>query len=364
MKTLKLPLLLGAVVIMAASCKKEETPQPVPTPNPGGYTVPTTYNFSNVSYSGQTTRIIMLDSLSNYMKKANNGDLLDASVMKNMYSNTGNPFNNSTLDGSGKQLKNKTYSADQTYFDNLFDSVAVTSQSATNVGSNGVAGVVTSNDNTKKYLFNRNGIQYNQLIKKHLMGAVFYYQAVEIYLANIPTNDNNTVVTGEGTVMEHSCDEAFGYLGVPVDFPANVNGLMSWGEYTDEVNPKITSSTPLMNAFLKLRAAISNKDNTTRDSQIIVVREQWERVVAAAAILELADAKDSFADDAIRNTKLSEALGFMYSLKYNSSKKISQTQIDAAVAALGTNLYNISIANIDSAINTINTVYNFDLSKF
>lgn len=363
MKTIKLPLLFGALMIMAASCKKEETPEPVPT-TPSGYAVPTTYNFSNVSYSGQTARILMLDSLSNYMKKANNGALLDATIMKNMYSNTGNPFNNATLDNSGKQLKNKTYSADQTYFDSLFDSVAVTSQSATNVGSNGVAGVVTSNDNTKKYLFNRNGIQYDQLIKKHLMGAVFYYQAVEMYLANISTNDNNTVVAGEGTVMEHSCDEAFGYLGVPIDFPTNTSGLKYWGSYTNQVNAAISSSSPIMSAFLKLRAAISNKDYTTRDAQIIVVREQWERVVAAAAILELVDAKDSFADDAIRNTKLSEALGFIYSLKYNSNKKISQAQIDAAVAALGTNLYNISIANIDSAINTINSVYNFDLTKF
>jgi hypothetical protein len=363
MKTIKLPLLLGAIMITAASCKKEETPEPVPIP-PSGYAVPTTYNFSNVSYSGQTARILMLDSLSSYMKKANNGALLDAIVMKNMYSNTGNPFNNATLDNSGKQLKNKTYSADQTYFDSLFDSVAVTSQSATNVGSNGVAGVVTSNDGTKKYLFNRNGIQYDQLIKKHLMGAVFYYQAVETYLANIPTNDNATVVTGEGTVMEHSCDEAFGYLGVPIDFPTNISGLKYWGSYTNQVNAAISSNSPLMNAFLKLRAAISNKDYTTRDVQIIVVREQWERVVAAAAILELTDAKDSFADDAIRNTKLSEALGFIYSLKYNSNKKISQTQIDAAVTALGSNFYNISIANIDSVINTINSVYNFDLTKF
>lgn len=364
MKTIKIPLLLCAMVMMASSCKKDETPEPTTTPS-SGYSVPTTYNFTNVNYSGQSTRLTMLDSISNYMKKGNNGTVLNAITMKNMYSNTGNPFNNIVLDASGKQLKNKTYALDQTYFDNLFDSLAVASQSGTNVGSNGVAGVVTSSsDPAKKYLFNGNGFEYAQIIKKHLMGAVFYYQAVETYLANLSVNDNNTVVSGEGTVMEHSCDEAFGYLGVPVDFPANTTGVRYWGEYADEVNPKITCSTPLMNAFLKLRAAISNKDYTTRDAQIIVVREQWERVVAAAAILEMSEAKVYLADDAIRNHVLSEAIGFINALKYNSSKKISQAQIDAALTALGTNFYNISVANIDSAINTINSVYGFDLNMF
>ncbi|MBC7861466.1 MAG: DUF4856 domain-containing protein [Bacteroidia bacterium] len=351
-------------LIVVTSCKKDKTEDPAPTPATG-YTIPTTYNFTNLNYSGQTTRLIMLDSITNYMKKGNNGILLSGTQMKNMYSNTGSPFGDAALDGSGKQLKNKTYSLEQSYFDGLFDSLAIVSQSGTSVGSNGVAGVVTSTANpSKKYLMDKNGLEYAQVIRKQLMGAVFYFQAIETYLASLPTDDNTTIVAGEGTVMEHHCDEAFGYFGVPVDFPVNLSGIKYWGDYCNEVNPAVAANTPLMNAFIKLRAAVSNKDNTTRDAQVVIIRQQWERVVAGAAILELTEAKTNFSDDAVRNHVLSEAVGFINSLKYNSNKQISTTQINTALSSLGTNFYTITITDIDNSINTINAVYNFNLSLF
>lgn len=356
MKIAAMALLFAAVT----SCKEKE-----PEPAKGGYTVPSTYNFTNVNYSGQTQRLIMLDSMTNYMKVVNNGVTIDATVLKNMFANNGNPFKNSDLDASGKQLKNKTYSMDQAYFDALFDSIAVNSQAGNVIGSKGVAGLVASKTSpSKKYLFNAKGVEYAQVIRKQLMGAVFYYQAIETYLAKISSDDNTTVTAGTGTVMEHSCDEAFGYFGVPVDFPTNLNNLKYWGSYSNQVNGAIGSNAAMMNAFLKLRAAISNKDYTTRDEQIIVIRTEWEKMVAASAILELTEAKEAFADDAVRNHYLSEGIGFIYSLKYNSYRKISQAQIDAAVAALGDNLYDISTAKIDNAINIINGIYGFNLSKF
>ncbi|MES2396527.1 MAG: DUF4856 domain-containing protein [Bacteroidota bacterium] len=350
-------LTLGLVVSIAvASCKKDKD-EPVPTPVPTGYTVPVTYNFANVNYGGQSTRLTMMDSISNYMKKGNNGIVLDANLMKDMYSNTGNPFGLIALDASGKQLKNKTYSLDQTYFDALFDSLAVASQSAV-VASNGVAGL----DGGR--LFDRNGIELAQVIKKQLMGAVFYYQAVETYLANFNVDDNTTL-NSDGTTMEHHCDEAFGYFGAPIDFPTNISEVKYWAEYCAEVNTPISCNTALMNGFLKLRAAISNKDYTTRDAQVIIVREQWERVVAASAILEMKEAKAAFGTDQVEMRHvLSEAVGFINSLKYNSNKKISNTQIATALSALGNNFYTISVADIDTAINAINTVYAFNLSAF
>lgn len=353
-KTLALSVLVSVAV---SSCKKDkdETPAPAPT----GYNVPTTYNFTNANYSGQSTRLTMLDSISDYMKKGNSGIILSATQLKNMYSNTGNPFGTETLDTSGKQLKNKTYSLDQSYFDALFDSLALASQSAGGTGSNGIAGL----DGGR--LFDRNGVEIAQVIKKQLMGAVFYYQAIETYLANLPLDDNTIVVTGEGTAQEHHADEAFGYFGAPIDFLTNVTGVKYWAEYCAEVNPAISSNTLLMNAFLKLRAAISNKDNTIRDAQIIIVRQQWERVVAAAAILEMLEAKAAFGTDNVEMRHvLSEAIGFINSLKYNSNKQISNTEISSALSSLGTNFYTITVSQIDSAINTINAVYGFNVSAF
>ncbi|MES2617178.1 MAG: DUF4856 domain-containing protein [Bacteroidota bacterium] len=351
---------LVLVLVTVASCKDNK-----PGPDNPGPSVPTTYNFSNVSYTGQTQRLSMLDSITKYMSTANTGMTLNAITLKNMYANSGNPFNNATLDASGKQLKNKTYAGDQMYFDNLFDSIAANSLAGNKTGSNGVAGLVASTVNpSKKYLFNANGVEYAQVIRKQLMGAVFYYQALETYLAQLATKDNNTIVTGEGTVMEHSCDEAFGYFGVPVDFPTNLTGLRYWGSYANQVNKATSSNANMMNAFLKLRNAISTKDYTTRDAQIIVVREEWEKMVAASAILELTEAKKAFSDDAVRNHYLSEGIGFIHSLKYNTYKKITQSQIDAAVNALGTNLYDISTTKIDNAIGIINGVYGLNLSAF
>ncbi len=343
-----------------SSCKKDKDEEIVPTPTPAGYTVPTTYSFSNVVYAGQTIRLTMLDSIGNYMSKGNGGIVLSASILKNMYANTGSPFGNTNLDASGKQLKNKTYAADQAYFDALFDSIAMASISAGGAASNGVAGIENGR------LFDRNGIELSQVIKKQLMGGTFYFQAMDTYLSNLPTDDNTTIIAGEGTAQEHHVDEAFGYLGVPIDFPTNLTGLKYWGSYCDEVNTSITCSAPLMNAFLKLRAAVSNKDNSTRDAQIVIIKNQWERVVAASVILELTEAKAAFGLGDLTEMKhvLSEGVGFINALKYKTDKQITNTQIDAALAALGTNFYTISIADIDSAINTVNAVYGFNLSGF
>jgi hypothetical protein len=363
MKLLKFSIFASILSLSIASCKKEETPEPT-VPTPTGYTIPTTYNFTNVSYLGQTQRIAMLDELTTYMKTANtSGTTVDAMVMKNMFSNTGNPFADATLNTSGKQLKNKTYSLDQALFESFFDSLALNSQS-TVAGTNGTAGVVVSpNDPTKKYLCAASGIEYNQLITKGLMGATFYYQATSVYLENIATVDNITVVDGQGTVMEHYWDEVFGYFGVPTDFPTTATGLKYWGSYCNQRNGILATNLAFMNAVLKGRAAISNKDYTSRDEAKAAIHSAWEKVCVGTAIHYINTAKNNLTDDAIRNHALSECLGFVMSLKYNINKTISDTQFDQVKAYLGTNFYTISINNLDNAKNLLSTIYNLDAVK-
>ena len=203
-----------------------------------------------------------------------------------------------------------------------------------------------------------------QVIKKQLMGAVFYYQAIETYFANLP-NDDNAVVNVDGTAQEHHADEAFGYFGAPIDFPSNSLNAVYWAGYSAEVNTAISCNTQIMNGFLKLRAAISNKDDATRNAQVIIVRQQWERIVAASAILELTEAKAAFGtDNAQMRHVLSEGVGFIHSLKYTNDKLISTTQINDAIGALGTNFYAITLPQINNAISIINQPYGFDLNAF
>jgi hypothetical protein len=201
---------------------------------------------------------------------------------------------------------------------------------------------------------------------KGLMGATFYYQATGSYLTEDKIGaavDNTAVIEGEGTKMEHHWDEAFGYFGVPTDFPASKEGARYWGSYSDKVDGVIGSNEAMMNAFIKGRAAISNNDMATKDLQVAVVKSEWEKLVAASAIHELNAAKVNFGDDAIRNHLLSEAIGFVMALKYNPDRKITQEGIDEILTYIGDNLYESSLEDIDDAVNAISSVYGFDSVK-
>ncbi|RIJ37808.1 DUF4856 domain-containing protein [Pontibacter oryzae] len=331
------------------------------------YQVPATYNFENVNYSGQTARIAMLDELNNYIKTANAGAPLDAQKLQNMYSNTGQPFSDASLNASGKQLKNKTALTAQPVFEQLLTDVASASQNANTNATNGTAGILTSTtDNTKKYFVSAKGVEYGQVIQKGLMGAVFYSQAVDGYLSTEkigPAVDNTTVTPGEGTTMEHHWDEAFGYFGAPKDFPTNVTDTKYWANYSNQVNLALGSNKVLMDAFLKGRAAISAKDMKAKDEAIATIRTEWERLVAASAIHELNAAKNNLADQAKKSHYLSEAIGFVMGLQYKTDRKLTDAKYQEVRAAIGENLYNTTADNINTAINILSTTYGMDSIK-
>ncbi|MBB6613026.1 DUF4856 domain-containing protein [Pontibacter sp. Tf4] len=347
-----------AACTVFTSCSEDEDDLPT-------YTVPTTYNFENVNYSGQTARMAMLGELDTYIKTGNSGAVLNAQVMKNMYANANAPFADASLNTSGKQLKDKTIATAQAEFESLFDAVATASQSNGAAASPGTAGILTTADN-KKYLVNANGVEYQQVISKGLMGAVFYYQAVEGYLTQEkigPTIDNTTVKPGEGTKMEHHWDEAFGYFGAPADFPANTTGLKYWANYSNQVNGALNSNKTLMDAFLKGRAAISAKDMKGKDAAAAAIRTEWERLVVASAIHELNAAKTNIADQAKKSHYLSEAIGFVMGLKYKTDRKLTNPQYDQVMAKIGTNLYNTTSADITAAIDILSTAYGMNTIK-
>jgi hypothetical protein len=329
------------------------------------YDVPTTYSFENVNYTGQTDRISMLTELDGYIKTGNNGAVLDAQRMRNMYANANAPFAEARLNTSGKQLKDKTILSAQAMFESYFDVAANASLQGTTPALNGKAGILTTADNSK-YLVDANGVEPAQIIQKGLMGAVFYFQAVESYLTEAKTGaavDNTTVTPGEGTKMQHHFDEAFGYFGAPIDFPSNLNNLKFWANYSNKVNPSLGSNKAIMDAFLKGRAAIDAKDMKGKDEAIATIRTEWEKLVAASAILELNLAKTHIADQAKKSHYLSEAMGFILSLKFKSDRKITDAQHQEALAKLGTNFYNTTAADINAAINIISTAYGLDNIK-
>lgn len=310
--------------------------------------IPTDYSeFTPKSYSGQTDRLNMLAELTTEMKKVNSGGLVDADVLLQMFANEGSPFSFE----SSKQLKNKTFELVVDQFETWMIELDSVSQSA-EPGSNGVAGRVESLDGEKTYAFNANGYEPVQLIEKGIMGATFFYQAVSVYMSEDKVGnavDNSEVDPVKGTTMEHHWDEAFGYIGFPETYPSTSEGVRFMGKYVNDREELLGTGSALMNAIVKGRHGISSKDYELRDEAIIEAQKAWELGVAGTAVHYLNDGLSSITDDAIRNHALSEAWVFIWDLQFNSGKTISQTDIDAALAALGENLYEISPAQINEA---------------
>ncbi len=355
-------LLLFIIVLGFSACEENDEPD---------YNIPSTYNFSNVSYSGQTQRLAMLNEMKIYMATTQQSSVsIDADRLKAMFANADGAGFQGTFDTS-KELKGKTFEAVTGDFEALMDELAFASQS-TSSGSEGISGVIksTSND-AKQYLIGGDGLDHAQIIEKGLMGACLYYQATAVYMGEGKMNVDNEVVTeGEGTEMEHHWDEAFGYLGVPIDFPTSKENLAFWGNYVDKRESVLGSSSKIMDAMLKGRAAISNNDLEARDEAITEARALWEEVAVGSALHYLNEGIANFEDMALRGHGLSEAIGFIFSLQFNPSKKIDNTQVANLLNTFAgassfdqMNLYNTSIENITTARDQLATYYNLEDRK-
>ncbi len=361
-KVSKFTLGLAATALLMTSCDPEG--------EDNGYSIPSTYNFENASYSGQVQRLDMLEEMTTYMKTSTNGDIIDASQLKAMYANDGFTWTNADLNGSTKQLKNKTHESEQIAIEEWMDVLAEASASTTS-GSNGVAGIVTSGDGAKKYLFDANGMEPVQMIEKGLMGSCFYRSGTSVYLSLSKMDvDNETIVDGKDyTTMQHHWDESFGYLGAPTDLSAanisDYSGLRYWGKYAKKAHEgNLNTVDNIMSAYIAGRAAINNKDYDRRDEEIANIQKEWEMILVTTAIHYLNGAISDFADDAKRNHQLSESYAFISGLKYNAVKSITETEIDQVITSLGTNFYDISVADITAAKTTLATVFNLNADNF
>ncbi len=360
-------LIFPAILILAVtftSCRKKATepePEPEPTPTTPSYVVPTTYTFSVMEYTASVQYIDMLGEMTGYIKTAQTTTAtpaLSGTKLADMYINAGGQFTNTTINTSTLQLRNQTSTTFSlhTQVDGILSDVALIT-ATTPTASNGVAGKLVSG--TKAYIVDANGLEHKEALEKGIMGGVFYYQAM-LRLTSISSYDNSTVIAGQGTAQEHAWDVAFGLFGVPVAFPTSTVGLKNWGSYCNSVNASIGSNATIMNAFLKGRAAITNKDAAGRDQARDIVVATWEKVAAARCITYLKGAKTNITDDAVRSHNLSEAIGFVKAFRYNPSKTITDTEISNLEGFIGTNFYTISITDIDNAINALATKFSLN----
>jgi hypothetical protein len=315
------------------------------------YDVPTSYaDFANVSYGGQTDRLNMLTALTAYVKTSHNGDKLDVTTLNNMYANDGYTWTGDAFPAQPtKDLKSKTEADAQAAVVALFTEMATNSGDSNAVASDGVAGLVPRGSG--HILVDASGKEYAQLIDKGLMGSCFYYQGTSKYLSDDkigPSVDNETIEAGKGTAKEHHFDEAFGYFGVPKDFPTNKEGLVFWGKYANK-RDEVAKTNAIMDAFLKGRAAITAKDKKGQDAAVADVKKLWEKAAAATGIHYLNDAIADIANDGDRIHSLTEGYAFIKALKYNMDASISSADVDAVIALIGENFWKVKASDLEAA---------------
>jgi hypothetical protein len=386
--------ILPALFFVATSCSDNDDNQQK------SVLVPETYSFerngsSTVDYSGQSSRLLMLQEMGNYIK--NQGiadDVVDVTVLDNMYSNTNNPFSTVELNESGKQLKDKTASSKdyfvnlggggstaeqtsvRTFFESQFDDANAASQGAT--ASENVAGVYL--DGSSKRLLAANGLEPQQVLLKGLMGACFMDQIVNNYLSeavldestNKADNTNKILVAGKNyTKMEHLWDEAYGYV-------YGAGGGKYWDSYTNQVDADSDFNylkADIELAFRKGRAAIVANNYAVRDAQIAIIKERLAMVPAVRGVYYLMDGKAKLVTDngAKAFHALSEGYGFIMSLRYTNNPStgtpyMSKTEVDALLAELtgGTNgLWDVDYLNthLDDIASDIATRFGFTVAQ-
>ena len=317
-----------------------------------GVEIPATYVFerngeSTVSFSGQTTRLLMANEILSTFKD----DTATQAQIDAMYDHQQDAadFSDPDLNASDKQVRNKT--AGSYFFSQVapalssisikgdFDGfiaeqVADVFPNWNKVATAGNAGQLPDGSSTR--YVNGKGLELDQAFNKGLIGAFVIDQILNNYtnpnqLAQFEgDNDNNVIVDGKTyTDMEHDWDEAYGYaFGVVADTEnpvADVDALDTTDKFLAKYIKRVENdptfagtAQTIFDAFKAGRTAIINKDYEERDAQADILREEIAKVIAVRAVFYLQAGKskldglepgDTFHD-------LSEGYGFIYSLQF------------------------------------------------
>ncbi|GAB3999761.1 hypothetical protein GCM10028807_50920 [Spirosoma daeguense] len=324
-----------------------------------------------VDLTNGANRLAMFRAINTYNgTAASAGATLDATVLKNMFSNTGSPFSgtaNASLNTSGVQLRNVTASSlaaadaekERATIEAGFTPMAAISKFASATASDGKAGKLGT------YLVDDKGIEWAQIIQKGLIGAfqVDYIANVLLSEKNLAL-DNQTLVAGKSyTQLEQNWDEIYGILTINPVYGAKATATSSgesfigsylW-EYNKEDFPKIHK------ALLTGRAAIVNNDKTLLKTQATLIRGAMEKAIAAAALGYLGKWKTAGTNTAAAAHAIGEGLGFIYSLRYaklnNADAAFSDGVLTNLIYTTPNQFWGLTNAKIDAASTAIKTKF-------
>lgn len=372
----KLTYLLLASLLVLGACRE---------PKPPTIEVPNSYQFerdgqSSVSYTGQAERLNMLAEIkSKLLTPGDEGALIAEQALVDAFANTGDNGGGLFSFSSTKQLKSKTFQPDldSKLFENLFASAAAASVAgnAGTTATNGVAGLIAREDKGSTILVDENGREFTQLIEKGLMGAVFYHQIYNVYLTDARIGEeveNDSLSDGNNyTAMEHHWDEAFGYIGAPVDFRSNwptdrKSELQFWANYSNTIDNvldgQLGTNSAIMQAFIEGRTAIVNQEYEIKDAQRNILYTQLELVAAATCVhyinSTLAHLNEGKQGEAFHT--LSEAWAFANALRYHPNRSLSLEDIETIMETdfgVEGNFWNVTAAGLNKAKATLVTAF-------
>ncbi len=392
-------LCLSISLFACSSDDNADTVDPDPIQAPATYSF-TRNNESTVSFSGQTSRILMSEEL---VSAITDFDGATEQSLFNMFSNENNPFSDTTLNESGKSVKSKTAASNDYFSNNATDAAAIKAQfdgwlsaqvsevfpAEETLAASGVAGQIADGSSTR--YVNSKGLEYNQAFAKSLIGALMVDQALNNYLStnvldegtNITDNNNDIVVEDKTyTTMEHKWDEAYGYLyGTSVN-EADPNATI--GEDDNFLNKYIGRvegdddfagiADDIYNAFKLGRAAIVGQDYELRDEQAEIIKQKISEVVGVRAVYYLQQGKNALEGTPVEYGTafhdLSEGFGFIYSLQFTrkpgtNDPYFSRTEVLDFIDQLsqGNGFWDVSPATLDAISNEIASRFTFTVDQ-
>lgn len=371
---------------------------------------PATYVFqrnseSSVSFSGQTTRILMAEQIINKMKDetatADELSAMFAHIEGEMDFETDEDFPDFDLNASDKSVRSKTAASFDFFSNNATDQALIRADFESwiqtqvdevyprwnEAASEGVAGQIADGSSTR-YIDSR-GLEMNQLFNKSLIGALMVDQMLNNYISsNVldqfeDANDTGTLVEGKNyTDMEHDWDEAYGYaFGTAQDLtdPRPTIGADDsfLNKYIGRVegDDDFAGITDDIYQALKLgRAAIVAKDYEVRNEQADVIRELVSKVIGVRAVYYLQQGKNAVEANTFGTAfhDLSEGYGFIYSLQFtrqpeSNAPYFTKAEVDAFLVDLlddGDNgLWNVTPTTLDAISQAIAERFDFTVEQ-
>jgi len=362
--------------------------------------VPATYEFTRdgnttVSFSGQTTRILMAEEfIASLMDPSKSEAALDG-----MFAHEeGNAdFSDAFLNASDKNIRSKTAASKDYFSANTTESNVLKAEFDTWIANQvndvypnwnrdaapGEAGKIQEAGGGSVRYVNGKGLEYNQAVTKGLIGALMVDQILNNYLSptvldeadNRAKNDASILEEGQNyTTMEHKWDEAFGYLyGLDNPQLPQLGADSFLNKYLARVDndsdfkgiaPKIYDS------FKLGRAAIVAGNYTVRDEQIEELQEDISEIIAIRVVYYLQQAKALLGkDNGAAFHDLSEGYGFIISLQFTRDDDtnrpyFSKAEVDAFIAQLmsGNGFWDVSPETLDEISNSIVSRFDFTLA--